>query len=158
MYKIRKTIAKSLISTSLNSNIIKCENVKKVVAKINKTSFGDLLETIELASVISPREITAAQIVSYIRATSNKRGNNINKLYKLVNNKVEALEFIAGGASRVLGIPIKDLKLKSGILIAGLIKNGKIIIPSGGSVIEENDGVIIVTASSSLMDLDEILA
>lgn len=86
--------------------------VKKIITKVNRVSFAGLLESIEMGSVISPQDLAANQIVSYIRAASNARGNNILTLYKLVDNQVEAIEFIVTDQSKVLNIPLKDLVLR----------------------------------------------
>ena len=133
------------------------QKVHKIIAKINRPSFAGLMETISMASVISPKDIVASQIVSYLRATNNSRGSNVVTLHKLVNNKVEALEFVAKENTRLLNIYLKDLKLKSNILIAGIIRDGKAIIPNGNDMILENDNVIVVTTNHFLDDLNEIM-
>ena len=133
-------------------------NVHKIITKVNKQSFADLLETIDVASVISPKELTAARIVSYIRALNNSRGNNVITLYKLVNNKVEALEFVAKENSKILNKKLRDLKLKDNVLIGAIIRNNEVIIPSGEDMLMLNDSVIVVTTNSYLDDLSEILA
>lgn len=132
-------------------------NVKKVVAKVNKSSFVSIMETLSMASIVSPKDIIASRIVSYIRARGNSRGSNIVTLYKLVNNKVEALEFIAKQKSKVLNKCLKDLTLKPKLLIAGIIHDGEFIVPSGSDTIQMDDKVIVVTAGQYLDDLDDIL-
>ncbi len=132
-------------------------NVKKVITKVNKPSFAGLLESIEMASVISPQEIAASQIVRYIRASENSRGNNIKTLYKLVNNQVEAIEFSATKSSKVLSVSLKNMKIKPNMLIAGIVRDNEVIIPNGDSMILDGDSVIVVTTSHALNDLDEIL-
>ncbi len=132
-------------------------NVKKVITKVNKPSFAGLLESIEMASVISPQEIAASQIVRYIRASENSRGNNIKTLYKLVNNQVEAIEFSATKSSKVLNVSLKNMKIKPNMLIAGIVRDNEVIIPNGDSMILNGDSVIVVTTSHALNDLDEIL-
>lgn len=133
------------------------QKVHKIITKINRTSLVGLMESISMASVISPKDIVASRIVSYIRAKNNSRGSNVITLYKLVNNKVEALEFQAKENKRLLNICLKDLKLKSKILIAGIIRDGKVIIPSGEDKILLNDSVIVVTTNQFLDDLNDIL-
>lgn len=133
------------------------QNVHKIITKINKTSLIGLMESISMVSTISPKEITASRTVSYIRATNNSRGNNVITLYKLVNNQVEALEFKANEKSKALNICLKDLKLKKKILIAGIIRDGEVIIPSGENMIKANDSVIVVTTNPYLDELDDIL-
>ena len=111
-----------------------------------------------MASVICPQEIAANQVVSYIRSTTNTGGNNIITLHKIVENKVEASEFIASSTSKVLNITLKDLGLKKNILIGGIIRNHQIIIPSGMTSIQERDSAIVVSEDIILNDLDDSLA
>ena len=133
-------------------------NVHKIITKVDKSSFGDLIETIGGSSIVSPKEVTASRIISYVRASSNAYGSNIQTLYKLVNNKVEAIEFTAKENSRTLNIMLKDLKIKKNILIASIVRESKVIIPSGLDEIKSNDSVIVITLNSQrLDDLDDIL-
>lgn len=134
------------------------QNISKIITKVNKASFAGLLESIQMASVITPQDVTANQIVQYTRASSNLGGSNIITLHKIVNNQVEASEFIASGKSKVLNIPLKDLTIKDDILIGGIIRNHQIIIPSGMTSIKERDSVIVVSKGMILHDLDDILA
>lgn len=133
------------------------KQVSKIITKVNKESFAGLIETIGVASVVSPKDITASRIVSYVRATNNIHGNNIVTLYKLVSGKVEAIEFVAKANSKLLNTPLKELKLKKNVLIASIIRGGEVIIPSGLNVIKADDRVIIVTTEQSLDDLNDIL-
>ena len=133
------------------------KKVKKIITKINKVSFGELMESVEMASIIYPKEITASQIVSYIRATNNSRGSQINKIYKMVNDKVEVLEFRANEKSKVINKSLKDIKLKPNVLIAGITRNNEYILPTGSTTILKDDSVIVVTTNAILNDLDNIL-
>ena len=133
------------------------KEVRKIITKVNKASFAGLLENVKMGTVIFPQEIAANQVVSYIRASSNTGGNNIVTLHKIVENQVEASEFIASENSKVINMPLKFLTLKKDILIGGIIRNHKIIIPSGMTSIEEKDSVIVVSKSRILNDLDDIL-
>ena len=133
------------------------QKVHKIITKINRPSFVGLMETISMASVISPKEIVASKIISYLRGKNNARGSNVVTLHKLVNNKVEALEFVAKDDKRLVNICLKDLKLKNNILIAGIIREGKAIIPNGDDMILVNDNVIVVTINQFLDDLNDIL-
>ncbi len=132
-------------------------DVKKIITKVNRTSLIGLMDHIDLASVVSTKEVTTSRILSYIRAINNTRGSNVRTLYKLVNNKVEALEFKAKENKRLINIPLRDLKLKENILIAAIIHENEVIIPSGNDVISVDDNVIVVTTNQYLKDLNEIL-
>ncbi len=134
------------------------QNVSKIITKVNKASFAGLLESIQMASVIFPQDIAANQVVSYVRANSNVGGNNIITLHRMVDNQVEASEFIASPKSKVINIPLKDLRMKENILIGGIIRNHQLIVPSGMTAIMEKDSVIVVSKDLMLNDLDDILA
>ncbi len=133
------------------------KKVTKIITKINKVSYGELMASVDMASIIYPKEITANQILSYIRAISNSRGSQIKRLYKLMNDQIEVLEFEASENSKILNTPLKDLKIKSNILIGGIIRNNEYILPIGSTVINDKDRVIIVTNNTTIKDMDDIL-
>ena len=131
----------------------------KVVAKINRKSLVNLVEAESMIdSVISAASVTAELIVQYVRAMQNATGSQIKTLHHIANETVEALEFGISADAPCIGVPLKDLKMKSGILLAGIVrKNGQIIIPSGNDAIEQGDDVIVVTTDTSLRDIRDIL-
>ena len=133
------------------------QKIKKVITKVNKPSLVRLMESVSMASVVSTKDITAYKIISYIRSVNNKRGSNVLTLHKIANNKVEAVEFLAKTNKRLLNIPLKDLKIKDNMLIAAIIRNNEVIIPSGNDFISLDDKVIVVTTNQFLKDLNEIL-
>ncbi len=133
------------------------QHIGKIITKINKVSLVGLMESIRMASVISPKDITASKIVSYVRARNNSRSGNVITLYKLVNNKVEVIEFEAKQTSKALNIALKDMRLKKKVLIASIIRGKDVIIPNGDDMILAGDNVIVVTTTQFFDDLDDIL-
>ncbi len=129
----------------------------KVVTKIDRISFDDIISTFSLGSLIYPDKIAADYIVSYVRAMQNSIGSNVETLIKLNGGRVEALEFKIHKGSPIIGIPLMQLSLKRDILIGCINHRGTIIIPKGQSVIEEGDTVIVVTTKSGLSDIKDIL-
>lgn len=132
-------------------------NAKKIMTKVNNPNLNSMMETIGMASVFSPQEIIVNQVISYIRAKANKRGSNVKTLYKLVNQRVEALEFNVKKKGKIVGVPLKDLKLKPNIIIAGIIRGNEVIIPNGNTDIQLDDSVVVITTDSYLEDLAEIV-
>ena len=111
----------------------------------------------DIDSFISPKAIAANNIVRYVRAMQNSVGSsNVETLHHLINEQVEAVEFKVREKSGVVGVPLKNLKTKENVLVATIIRDGKIIIPGGNDTIEIGDNVIIVTAGRHLSDLREI--
>ncbi len=131
----------------------------KVVAKINRRSLVDLVSAEEMIdSVVSAAAVTTELIVQYIRAMESASVAKVKTLHRLVEGKVEALEFSITEDVPFVGVPLKELKLKNGILLAGIVRqNGEIIIPSGNDVLQLNDDVIVVTTDSTLQDICGIL-
>lgn len=133
------------------------QNVYKVIAKINKTALSNILESVGVASVISPKDITADRILAYIRSINNSKNSNIERLYKLANGQVEAVEFIAKEKSKVIEKPIKKLSFRPNTLLAAIIRGEEVIIPSGNSIIDEGDSVIVISKDRILYELNDIL-
>lgn len=136
----------------------KAKKVSKVIAKINRINFDEILDALDIDGFISPKTIAASNIVRYVRAMQNSVGSsNVETLYKLINDRIEALEFKVREKSSVVGVPLKNLKTKDELLVATIIRGGRVIIPGGNDSIEVGDSVIIVTRNKHLMDLKDIL-
>ena len=130
----------------------------KVIAKINRISFLEIIGSSGVETVISPKYITANQIIRYVRALCNSiNSSKVETLHRIVNNQVEALEFKVGERSRVVGKSLAELETKPNLLIACIVRRGKTIIPRGSDHIEKGDSVVVVSASRSVRDLDDIL-
>ncbi|MBR1815084.1 MAG: Trk system potassium transporter TrkA [Lachnospiraceae bacterium] len=129
----------------------------KVITKIKRSSFHEVIDSLDMGSIIYPRYMTAETIIGHVRATQNGIGSNIEVLYHIFDNKAEAIEFNTEKNSPVVGKPIMELKLKDNLLIACINRNGKIIIPKGDDYIQEDDKVVIVTTHTGFRDLKDIL-
>ncbi|MBR3640922.1 MAG: Trk system potassium transporter TrkA [Oscillibacter sp.] len=131
----------------------------KVVAKINRRTFGNLVnEEGMVDSVVSARTVTTELIVQYVRAMESASGVKIKSLHRLVDGAVEALEFRVEETASFTGVPLKELKLRSGILIAGIVRRGgEIVIPGGSDCLQPGDDVIVITTETAMQDLEEIL-
>ena len=134
------------------------QNVPKVIAKINREELVPMAERLGVESIISPSRLSTNIVVRYARALENSKGSSVETLYKLMDGKAEALEFNINSGSRTANIALKDIQLKDNVIIAGITRGRKIIIPSGNDMILEGDKVVIVSAEQRLYDIDDILA
>lgn len=135
-------------------------NSCKVVAKINRPSFADLATANNLVdSVVSTASVTSEAITRYVRAMQNSiYSDNIKTLHRLVGGRVEALEFNVGPGLPFIGKPLKDVQLKDGLLIVGIVRrNGQTVIPSGDDTLSEGDDVVVVTTDTTLHALRDIV-
>lgn len=129
----------------------------KVITKINRISFASVIDDLDLECVINPRIIMADRIIRYVRASRNSDESNVENLYKLEDGKAEAVEFVIKENSAVTDIPLAQLSIKKNTLICSIIRNGKLIIPSGQDTIQVNDSVVVVLAGYRISDITEIL-
>ena len=114
----------------------------KVVAKINRIGSMKVVDRLGIDSVLSPRMLTTDEIIRYVRALGSSQDSGFESLYRIVDDKVEALEFIAGESTRYLGVPLRALtdRIMPGTLIATIVRGDKTIIPLGGDAIEQETG------------------
>ena len=129
----------------------------KIVAKVNREHFSEILENSGLDSIVTPKDVVAQQLARYVRAMNNSVGSSMETLYRLADGMVEALEFKVSCDSACVGVPLKNLKLKPNVLITALARGNKSIIPDGSTVIESGDHAVIVTRAGWLQNLDDIV-
>lgn len=140
----------------LLSLLAKNNGVEKVVTKVNRMSLMQLSDTLDLDSLISPKSITVNQILKYVRARQNSLGNSVTTLYRMVNDRLEAIEFVVRDKKDYVDVPLKKLKLRSGILIASIVRGNELIIPKGDDCLQVNDSVVVVTTTKGMHDLSNI--
>ena len=129
----------------------------KLIAKVNRLPYKDVIDELDIGSVIYPKYITSDSILRYVRAMQNSIGSNIETLYHILDNQAEALEFAIRENSPVTGIPLSELNLKKNLLVGYLNRNGQVKIPRGQDTIQVGDTVIIVTSQKGLRDITDIL-
>lgn len=129
----------------------------KVVTKINRITFTKVINNLNLGSVIYPKYITAENIITYVRAKQATIGSNVETMYQLQDGQAEAIEFKVKDTPSINGIPLKDLKLRPGVIVSFIIHDGQLIIPTGTDCISEGDNVMIVTSHKGFTDLTDIL-
>jgi len=131
--------------------------VKKVIAKMNQPNYIDMMRDFGVDSIISPKDITANTISAYVRSKINSQGSAVDHLYKLLGGALEAVSFTAGPSTHFLDTPLKDLRLKPGLLVGAIVRGEETIIPDGHSRILAGDTVVIMAKSLFLKDLNDIL-
>ncbi len=132
-------------------------NVPKVAAKINHKALIPMANKLGLDSTISQADITSSLIVGFARALENSMGSKVETLYKVMDGKVEALEFVVKSDSALVEKAVKDIPLIENTLIAGIMRGRRTIIPSGDDVILSGDNVIVITTRAHLQDLSDII-
>ena len=132
------------------------QGLGKVIAKSNRQNYAGIAHAVGLDSVISPKLITAAHILHVVRGMQNSQGSVMHALYRIADEQAEATEFSVNASTHNLGVPLKELKLKQGILIAVIVREDEVIIPDGSACIREGDSVIIVSSKHTILDMNDI--
>ncbi|MGT2665756.1 Trk system potassium transporter TrkA [Streptococcus rifensis] len=141
----------------ITSVYAKHAGVKKVITKMNRTKILKILGDISIKSIITPKQLIANDIVRFIRSRANAQGSNVEALYRLADNQVEALQFRVTRDSRVCGTPLQSLKLRKDLLIVNIMRDEELIFPNGSTILQPHDRVILVTTDNQLTDINDIL-
>ncbi|MBQ8685069.1 MAG: Trk system potassium transporter TrkA [Clostridia bacterium] len=141
----------------LLSVFAKSAGCNKMITKINRIDYDHVLNQLDLDTVICPKNITADTIVSYVRGMKNTMGSNVETLYNIIQDKVEAAEFTVKEKSPIAGKPLAELKFKKDVLIASITRGDKVIVPRGHDIIEAGDAVVIVSKQRGLHDVTDVL-
>ena len=138
----------------------KWQGAGRVIAKVNNEGLCSIVPENELDCIISPKTITANQILAFVRAMDcSPEGSNVETVHQMVGGKIEAIEFSAKGNHPMYGRPLKELKrsLHKDLLIACIVRGEKTIIPGGDDCIKAGDRVIVVTKHILFNDLTDVL-
>lgn len=160
--RIDKTAALVALTNMDEENILlslfaKKRVSSKVITKINRLQLNEIIHNLELDSVVYPQLLTAQRILQYVRAAKNSIGSNVKTLYRLYNDRVEALEFNITENSHITGTPLQNLRLKRGLLVCCIMRKNRLIIPDGQACILPGDSIIVVTTQLGLQDAGDIL-
>ncbi len=133
------------------------EKVRKTITQVMSDDLVKMLGGKQIDHSVSPKHLAASKIISYVRSIANKRGSNVLTLSRLVNDQVEAIEFLVKSDEKFYNIPLKDLSIKENCLIACIIREGKVIIPNGLDYIQKGDTVVVVTTHKNFDDLTDFI-
>ena len=131
--------------------------VPQVITKVDHTQFGTMLMNFGVDRVISPKRLCAGEIIRYVRAMQNSEGSSVLAMHHLIDGRVDALEFAVTERTRHLGKALREIPFKPNILVTGINKNGKILVPNGNDTLEAGDSVVLVTTSERvILDLNDV--
>ena len=133
----------------------KSRKVDKIITKIDRPSILNLVSSLGLGTVVSPRNVIANHIVRFVRSFISDKDDNADTLYK-IGNKAEALEFTVIESFKGIDVPLKELTLKKSVLIGGIVRDNEFILPSGDSTLKVGDRVIVVS-EAPFTNLSQIL-
>ncbi len=144
------------------SMFAKTRKVKKIISRLSSPTFVKLAGNAGIDSNITPGVLVASKVIRYIRGLvgmqEHENAGQLKSLHKLVDGRVEALEFDVAEDFDEIGKPLREVRLKRDLIIAALIRENTVIYPNGETALMPGDSVIVMTTNENLCDLDDILA
>ncbi len=128
----------------------KQRGIGRVVAKVSRTNFISLVEQLGIDRAVNPVLISAAAVIRFIE------GGQIASLSLLFGGQAEVLEIIVTEASQVIGVPLRDLKLPQGIIVGAVVRGRQVTIPTGDTVIEPGDRVVVFSLAPLVSQLERL--
>lgn len=141
----------------LSSMYVKSVSNAAVITKVNNTSFDSMLNKFGFDRIIHPKNLIGEYIARYVRAVQNTQGSNVETLYRLNDDRIEALEFNVRTESDVTDKPIRMLNLKDDLQIICIIRGNRLILPQGSDIINQGDMLVILTKQKGLTAVEDIL-
>ena len=132
--------------------------VPQVITKLSRSENLRLLDHLSIGTVVSPQALSCETIVRYVRAMQNQIGAAVT-VHSIADGGAEALEFIVDEHTPNRDVPLRDLKIKKGVLLASLTRGSKLIFPNGDTSFRLGDRLVVVAAENSEIEaLQDIFA
>lgn len=131
-------------------------SVSNVITKITRDNYRDIGQTVGINTMVNPKVVTAYKILKYVRSLKNRKKSCIENIYRICNDKAEAIEFIVGSDTSNINEKFKNIDFNKNALIATIVRNNKIIIPTGDDCLKVNDRIIIVSKDMKILQIDDI--
>lgn len=130
----------------------KQRGIEDVISKVSRQSYKTLIESMGIDMALNPLDIIASTVLRYIQGSKKI----ISSL--LIQGQAEIMEIIATDSMKLSNIPLKDLELPDGVLIAAIHRGNSVIIPKGDTKILKNDKVTIFCLLSDIGELEKLLS
>ncbi|MBQ9031890.1 MAG: Trk system potassium transporter TrkA [Parasporobacterium sp.] len=130
----------------------------KVITKLKKSDFEDMLYGIDIGNVFNPKYIAADRVITYVRAMTESLENEVQSICHVIDNKVEVLEFKITEMTENLRIPLQKIRFREHLLLASITRNGNSFIPGGDDTIEVGDTILVITTDKGIERFSEIFA
>ena len=129
----------------------KQHKVEDVIAKVSRTSYVEIISAMGIDMALNPLDITTNDIIRYVQSSRTVVSS------QLIQGQAEIVEVIATSHMKIIDEPLKNLELPDTFLVAAIHRGDKLIIPTGDTIIREDDRVIIISLISDLKVTEKLL-
>ena len=130
--------------------------VKKVIVKSSRDTYSAIMHDMGLESIISVRTVACNNILRTVRTRASRSFAAVERMYRLMDGRAEALEFIAQAGDPYIHVPLKDLNVSKDALIAVIVRAGQVHVPFGNDTIEAGDSVVVISQEAGISSLGEV--
>lgn len=131
--------------------------VKKVIVKSNRENYSAIMHNMGLDSIISTKQVACNTILRTVRGRASRSTATVERMYRLMDGKAEALEFIADPAAPYIHVPLKNLNVHKDALIAVIVRDNQVQVPFGNDTIEAGDHVVVISHRTGISELGQIV-
>ena len=131
--------------------------VQKNITKINRTSLLEIIDSQDFASIVTPKGIAVDTIMHFIRGRYNAQFSSLEALHHVANGRIETLQFQIKEENKMTNRPLSQLKLKKGVLLVAIIRQGKAIFPTGDDQIKAGDKILVTTLLQNITKIYDLL-
>ena len=132
------------------------QKIPQIITKIDRVGNTQMLDVLPIGSTICPKQICSESIVTYVRAMQNQKGAALT-IHSIADGQAEALEFRVDENTEYCGVPLKQLRIKKGVLLACITRGTQTVIPNGDSSYSPGDTLIIITTKENVISqIDDI--
>lgn len=134
------------------------QGVPQIITKLSRGENSSIADSMNLGSLICPRELCSNNIVRYVRAMQNQTGAAVS-VHAIADGQAEAVEFLVDETTKNCGVPLKQMKLKPNVLLVSITHGVKTEIPNGDSAFHPGDSIVVVTSGRGVLNqLNDIFA
>jgi len=132
--------------------------VGTIITKLSRGENSSIADSMNLGSLISPKELCCNHIVRYVRAMQNQTGAAVS-VHAIADGQAEAVEFLVDSSTKNCGVPLKQMRLRPNVLLASIIHGTKTELPNGDSTFTEGDTIVVVTSGRGVLrSINDIFA
>ncbi len=131
--------------------------VPQVITKLGHAGNRNIIDTLNLGSVVCPKDLVVSDIIRYVRAMQNQTGAAVS-VHTIADGQAEAMEFMVDAHTHNCGVPLKNLKPKPNVLIAGITHGARTEVPNGDSMFHKGDSVVavVIRGENTVRQLNDI--
>ncbi len=129
----------------------KSAGCKMTICLVNDPTLVPLMDPLNIDAYINPRTTTVSSILRHIRH------GRVREVYSIGDAEAEVIEAQVLSTSPIAGKAIRDIDFPEGVLVGGVLKNGKVIKPSGSTRIEEGDVIAIFSMAADVPEVERLL-